>query len=686
MAEVGTVSIALSLDDKRLVDGLNDAKKQTQKAAKSMSSNMLEIGKAAAKTALKIGSVATAAAGVVVAFKTIASVKLGAEMQQTADRLGITTKALSELTGVAKQFGIEGDQLADIMKDLSDKIADAANFGGSLEEAFVKMGLSSKQLYQLNMEQQFLTVADALGKMANKSDQVFTSMAIMADGGFKVLNMAKKGKEGIQAMRAEVAALGGALDDIDAMQLRDAQKAFNRIGLAVDAVFMQLAKEAAPIMEFVAEKVISLAKDFKKWRDNAFSYVRDVLGAWDWLVKKVQDFKIGLLGIGAIAFQIKNIFVKTWGLIAANFDVVIVGIKSGFRAMINGMILLVSELGFKTEKMLDSIATLTSYVDVDLGIQILKANSKLLSVSYELKEQANKGFENINADMTETTKAYAKAVVDLKDTLLGQDEETKKIRETLKSGIEDITSGQTGVEWIDQMKAEFEAQQELRAEQYNKELELQKEQNKKKIDLEKEKVNMMIMEANRQIDEILKANKKAEIMNTELWKRGYQGRLIVAEGFFGQMSQLMNTKSRELFEVGKAAAIAETTVNTYRAAQGAYASLAGIPIVGPALGIAAAGAAVAAGVANINAIRSAQMGGGGGGGAGGGGATAGGAAIGSSASGGQAAPAQEQAPQQTIVNTTLIGQNFSGEQVRALINDINEQTDDNTTLNATVSN
>jgi hypothetical protein len=56
----------------------------------------------------------------------------------------------------------------------------------------------------------------------------------------------------------------------------------------------------------------------------------------------------------------------------------------------------------------------------------------------------------------------------------------------------------------------------------------------------------------------------------------------------------------------KAAAITETVINTYKAATAAYSALAPIPIIGPALGVAAAAAAVAAGAANVAKIRSAR--------------------------------------------------------------------------------
>lgn len=79
--------------------------------------------------------------------------------------------------------------------------------------------------------------------------------------------------------------------------------------------------------------------------------------------------------------------------------------------------------------------------------------------------------------------------------------------------------------------------------------------------------------------------------------------------FFGQLGALMQTKSRALFEIGKAGAIAETIIQTYRAAQGAYAALASIPVVGPGLGAAAAAAAIAVGFARVQAIRATSFGG-----------------------------------------------------------------------------
>jgi hypothetical protein len=58
---------------------------------------------------------------------------------------------------------------------------------------------------------------------------------------------------------------------------------------------------------------------------------------------------------------------------------------------------------------------------------------------------------------------------------------------------------------------------------------------------------------------------------------------------------------------GKATAIAATTISTYQSAQDSYKSLSGIPIIGPALGFAAAAAAIVGGLAQIKKIKSTKI-------------------------------------------------------------------------------
>ena len=94
-------------------------------------------------------------------------------------------------------------------------------------------------------------------------------------------------------------------------------------------------------------------------------------------------------------------------------------------------------------------------------------------------------------------------------------------------------------------------------------------------------INKQYADAQRRIDE-------AEV----------EAKLGLYAGFAGNLATIFGENTA----IGKAAAIAQTTINTYTAAMAAYASLAAVPVVGPALGIVAAAAAVAAGIANVKKI------------------------------------------------------------------------------------
>jgi hypothetical protein len=83
---------------------------------------------------------------------------------------------------------------------------------------------------------------------------------------------------------------------------------------------------------------------------------------------------------------------------------------------------------------------------------------------------------------------------------------------------------------------------------------------------------------------------------------------IIDDGIEGQRNMTADLKASlgEQSAAYKASAIATTMINTYQSATAAFTSLASIPYVGVALGTAAAAAAIASGMANIQAIKGAR--------------------------------------------------------------------------------
>lgn len=113
------------------------------------------------------------------------------------------------------------------------------------------------------------------------------------------------------------------------------------------------------------------------------------------------------------------------------------------------------------------------------------------------------------------------------------------------------------------------------------------------------------------IGQAMRQQEATEAAKAEIARTAWHGAIddvVYALGEFGK-------HSKTAFTAFKAAAIAQTIIATYSAAQKSYDALADIPYIGPALGAAAAAAAIAAGMARVAAIQSTTPEGGAGGGA-----------------------------------------------------------------------
>lgn len=93
-------------------------------------------------------------------------------------------------------------------------------------------------------------------------------------------------------------------------------------------------------------------------------------------------------------------------------------------------------------------------------------------------------------------------------------------------------------------------------------------------------------------------------LKMQVWNQEQAQRLQTTQTFLGNIASLQTSNNKKMARIGKAAAIAQAIINTYQSATAAYAAMASIQYVGPALGAAAAAAAVVTGMQNVQAIRS----------------------------------------------------------------------------------
>lgn len=234
------------------------------------------------------------------------------------------------------------------------------------------------------------------------------------------------------------------------------------------------------------------------------------------------------------------------------------------------------------------------------GLELEKERQKLQQEGSRLTEQTLSPLQQLAAEQAKINALYDAGVISLETQLkaLSQAEE-RLVGGDLGKWIRGDVSPLSGGRFDDQ-EARYEAEKAREEEQYAEQLE--------RLTEAMEKRGMEQEEFYREYEQLAKehASRMAQI---EQAKEDIMVNKL-ANGF-GQMYDDLSAfatqfgiKNREMLAVIKAAAVAQTVIQTYKAAQDAYAAMAGVYLVGPALGAAAAAAAVAGGMARVNAIRS----------------------------------------------------------------------------------
>lgn len=166
---LGTLTIDLIAKVGGFVQGMDKAERasqkwrdQVKKDAKEIGTSIIAIGAAAATAAVGIG-----AAGLAIVKNTAQQVT---EADRWAKSLKMSTQDLLSWQYAAEQAGLTGDNIADIFKDINDKVGDAVlNKSGEAAQALDTLGLSAEKLAQQSPDKQLLAISSALQKIPSQA-------------------------------------------------------------------------------------------------------------------------------------------------------------------------------------------------------------------------------------------------------------------------------------------------------------------------------------------------------------------------------------------------------------------------------------------------------------------------------------------------------------------------------------
>lgn len=713
-ATIGALNVRISADNRGFKDTIKDTQKDLSKTRKSLNDNAAEFAKWSAA-----GVTAAAAVGAAIFQSTSQNIR---ELNNLAQAANTVTAEFQRGAFAAQTVGIEQEKYGDILKNVTDRIGDFVTTGGGpmtdfFEQVAPKIGITTEAFRGLSGQ-------DALGlfvrslEEANLSQEEMTfHLEAIASDSTRLLPLLQNNSEAFNALTAEAEALGVGLSEVDAQQVEMAAQAIDSAGAAMGAVIEEVVAEFAPLVKVIADGFTDAAKSGEGFSNEVATGADVVVNAIGFVMDAVEGIS------------------RTFDVLGQTVALTVLGIQEGMLMaadfIVNKPVEAINELIEALNKLpwhnIDPVEmsgfgeTIKSELQtvreaIDIGVQDISDTLNEPMPSEGLKEgiaQAKEEAKQLQAQAAEARRireeqqAEAKAQRGAESPELSDD--TAALRERLKSEDQimaekfandqaalaeslknkEITQAehldlmqQLEAEKADQMRelkvakageesaALLEAMQERFATEREAEdekfildqeaLAAQREQGLITEDEHMSLVEQRNAEHVKRLNDIRRAEQRQKLQN--------------AAESFSKLAQVTAVGGKKTEKITRALSITSATIKGYESAVSAFA--AGSKIGGPVLGAVYAAASVAQTSAMISKLKSGSKGS---------------PAVGTpslpTSVPGQAAGGGDTEPQVARrVDINIAGEGFfSAEQVRQLIDQINEQTDSGVQLNATLS-
>lgn len=313
---------------------------------------------------------------------------------KTADKLGVTTQALSQLRYAAELSGV-GIQTTDMaVQRFTRRLAEAAQGTGEAKGALQELGLNARDLAQQPLEEQMIALSNAFGNVKNSSDQVRLAFKLFDSEGVSFVNILKQGEDGLRAMFEEAGALGVVMSTQAARGVEQANDALFRLSSLFGGVVDQLVAALAPALEEFATSVkdsvvVSIEEANGSIEKFAQFLAQELLGALSATLRGLANFVDGIAQfVNSVIDSINEL--QRWRGQAEIQRVVLSGLTDAARDAADFVDRLASSIGSASNAS--------------------QNNSKVLPQQITLLQQVGDAFKKVTAESTTLQSALENSV------------------------------------------------------------------------------------------------------------------------------------------------------------------------------------------------------------------------------------------------------------------------------------
>ena len=296
---LGVLTIDLIAKVGGFVSGLSQAERASQKWRKQVQADANAV--AVAFTGLATAASAAAIGAGVAGYNLLKTTsKQITETDRWAKSLNMSTQSLLAWQYAAEKAGVSGDQMADIFKDIGDKIGDAVlNKSGEAVDALNALGLSAKKLAGESPDKQLLAISNALGKINTNAEKT-TILESLGNDLSKLLPLLDQGGEKLRQYMDAAKQFGVAPNDADIEKLVKINALFEDMETQVNGVKIEIATGLASVdLSGLKNAITDMGDVFKD--QNVIQGLTDLVGG-------VVDLATWLVKVGAEAGKLIDLY------------------------------------------------------------------------------------------------------------------------------------------------------------------------------------------------------------------------------------------------------------------------------------------------------------------------------------------------------------------------------------------
>lgn len=238
------------------------------------------------------GITAAAAGGVAgLGALVVSTANSAREIQNLSQVANASTTEFQRYAVGAKTVGVEQEKLADILKDVNDRVGDFLTTGGGemkdfFENIAPRIGVTAEQFRKLSGPQSLQLFYNSLEKANLSQAEMTFYMESMADETTALIPLLRDGGAGFSAMADEAERLGLVMSEKTLKQFDQFNAQMDTAKMAAGGFGTQIATEALPALSELNGLLIDFAQD-----SEAASVIGDALGV---VLKGVATVAIGL--------------------------------------------------------------------------------------------------------------------------------------------------------------------------------------------------------------------------------------------------------------------------------------------------------------------------------------------------------------------------------------------------------